>query len=55
MTRKHFEAIASAILRSDISDDAKYVVASNIAGELAAFNPNFQAGRFITAATGRNV
>lgn len=53
MTRKHFEAIAKAILLSAIDDTSKLVVASNIAGELAEFNERFDAGRFISAATGR--
>jgi hypothetical protein len=60
MSKKHFEAIAKAIRHTDYShcgagDNAyqvRLVVASNIAGELAALCPNFEAGRFIRACTG---
>lgn len=52
MTRKHFEAIAAAILASPISETDKMVVASHLAGALAPFNDRFEAGRFIRAACG---
>lgn len=60
MTRQHFEAIASAVLSANLNflsdEDAasvRLVIASGLAGMCAQFNPRFEAGRFITAATGR--
>lgn len=61
MTKKHFEAIAKAIRDAKLStlDGAPFspattrlLVAGEIAGELATLCPNFEAGRFIRAATG---
>jgi hypothetical protein len=52
MTRKHFTAIAQAI-RQNIGDTAtRNAVATALLPALKASNPNFNAGRFLSAAVG---
>lgn len=55
MTRKDFELIAKAVHRCRHYDDPQEVsdrldaLASDLAGELAAANPNFDTARFLKA------
>lgn len=51
MTRKDFVLIAQAVWSSRLDDNAKMVIASELAASLAPTNPRFEAGRFIRACT----
>lgn len=58
MTRKHFEAVASALnlsvaqanrLHDGVAKDTLYVVACDLAATFSTFNSNFNRTRFLTA------
>ena len=53
MTRQHFRALADAIARLDATVDQRTVAAA-IANAVRQFNPRFDTGKFIWAATGQD-
>jgi hypothetical protein len=52
MTRKHFILIADAIRRNIEDAKTRNAVATALLPALRASNPNFNAGKFLTAAVG---
>ena len=54
MTKKHFEAIATAIKSEQtavhVREEVRRAIASNIADQMLSFNPNFDRDRFMKAA-----
>jgi hypothetical protein len=49
MTRKHFSAMAKAIAKAPITNEARKALARELAAICATTNPNFDRARFLAA------